>query len=86
MFFMNCLIQKIHLQNAFELSGLPRQARFCPCLDFGFQYALIRNKWSKKIRGRILDLASLKFAMAALFIIMRCLLHDVLCDMFLYLS
>ena len=26
-----------------------RQARFGPCLDFGFQYALKRNKPSKKI-------------------------------------
>ena len=29
-------------------SGLPWQVRFVPCLDFGFQYALIRNNWSKK--------------------------------------
>ena len=38
-------------------SGPPRQgrqARFGPCLDFGFQYALIRNNWSKKIWGRIM--------------------------------
>ena len=28
-------------------SGPPRQARFGPCLDFGFQYALIRNNQSK---------------------------------------
>ena len=31
-----------------------------------FQYALIRNNQSKKICGRILDLAWLKFAVAAL--------------------
>ena len=36
------------------------------CLDFGFQYTLIRNNRSKKIWGRILDLAQLKFAVAAL--------------------
>ena len=42
------------------------QARFGPCLDFGYQYALIRNNQSKKICGRILDLAWLKFTMAAL--------------------
>ena len=28
-------------------SGPTRQARFGPCLHFGFQYALIRNNWSK---------------------------------------
>ena len=43
-----------------------RQARFGPCLDFGFQYPLIRNNRSKKIWGRILDLAWLKVAVAAL--------------------
>ena len=50
-------------------TGPPRQARlarFGPCPDFGFQYVLIRNKRSKKILGRILDLAWLKFAVAAL--------------------
>ena len=37
-----------------HVSGLPwqarqwRKARFGPCLDFGFQNALIRNNWSKK--------------------------------------
>ena len=34
----------------FSSSGQPRQgrqARFIPCLDFGFQYALIRNNRSK---------------------------------------
>ena len=36
-----------------------------PCLDFGFQYSLIRNNWSK-ICGRILGLVWLKFAVAAL--------------------
>ena len=36
-----------------------------PCLDFGFQYALIRNNWSKKL-GRILGLAWLKFDVASL--------------------
>ena len=33
------------------IAGLPRQARqarFGPCLDFGFQYTLIRNNRSKK--------------------------------------
>ena len=43
-----------------------RQARFSPWLDFGFQYALIRNNWPKTFLGTILDLAWLKFAMAAL--------------------
>ena len=40
-----------------HIAGPPRQgrqARFGPCLDFEFQYALIRNK---KFWGRILDLA-----------------------------
>ena len=27
----------------------PRPPRPGPCLDFGFQYALIRNNWSKKV-------------------------------------
>ena len=27
----------------------PRQPRFDPCLDFGFQPTLMRNNWSKKI-------------------------------------
>ena len=34
-----------------DRSGPPRQgrqARFSPCLDFGFQYTLIRNNWFKK--------------------------------------
>ena len=30
-----------------------------PCLDFGFQYALIRNNRSKKNWGRILGLAQI---------------------------
>ena len=46
--------------------GPPRQARFGPCLDSGFQYTLIRSNRSKKIRGRMLDLAWLKFAVEAL--------------------
>ena len=54
------------------LSGPPRQtrqARFGPCLDFGFQYARSYKKQPvKKILGRILALALLKFAVAALFI------------------
>ena len=29
-------------------AGPPRQARFGPCLDFGFQFDLIRNTQSKK--------------------------------------
>ena len=29
-----------------NIAGPPWQARFGPCLDFGFQYALIRNNWS----------------------------------------
>ena len=38
-----------------------------PCLDFGFQYALIRKKQPvKTIWGRILGLAWLKFAVAPL--------------------
>ena len=31
------------------ITGPPRQARFGPCLDFGFQYALIRNNRSKNL-------------------------------------
>ena len=41
---MNSLVLSLYL------SGPPRQgrqAKFGPCLDFGFQYALIRNNWSK---------------------------------------
>ena len=36
-----------------NISGPPwqarqgRQARFDPCLDFGFHYTIIRNNWSK---------------------------------------
>ena len=57
------------------VSGPPRLARAPspgpgPCLDFGFQYALIRNKRSKKNWGRILGLSWLKFAVASLCIIM----------------
>ena len=51
------------------LPGAPRLARPPrpgPCLDFGFQYARIRNNRSKKIWGRILGLACLKFAVASL--------------------
>ena len=53
------------------IAGLPRQgrqARLGPCLDFGFQYALRRNNWSKNFEvTRILDLAWLKSALAALY-------------------
>ena len=46
---------------------LARPLRPGPCLDFGFQYALIRNNRSKKFGVlRILGLAWLKFAMAPL--------------------
>ena len=45
----------------------PRQPMTAPCLYFRFQYALIRNNPVKKIWGRILDLAWLKFALAALY-------------------
>ena len=53
-------------------SGPPRLARPPrprPCLDFGFQYAHIRNNRSKKISGRILGLAWLKFAVASLIMV-----------------
>ena len=53
---MNGYIFKIELQfwaewAVINIAGPPwqgRQARFGPSLDFGFQYALIRNNWSKK--------------------------------------
>ena len=54
-------------------SGPPRQARpprLGPCLHFGFQYDLIKNSRSKQFGvQRILDLAWLKFAVAALIFI-----------------
>ena len=46
---------------------LARPPRPGPCLDFGFQYALIRNN---QIGGRILGLVWLKFAVASLGYIM----------------
>ena len=52
-----------------NIAGPPqqaRQSRFGPCIDFVFQYALIRNNWSKKIWGKIFDLAWLKNGVAAL--------------------
>ena len=53
------------------LSGPPRLARPPrpgPCLDFGFQYTLIRNNRSKKFGDRILGIAWLKFDVTPLFI------------------
>ena len=50
-------------------AGTPRLARPPrpgPCLDFGFQYAFIRNNRSKNFLGRLLGLAWLKFAVASL--------------------
>ena len=52
-----------------SVTGTPRLARPPrpgPCLDFGFQYTLIRNNWLKKNGGRILGLAWHKFAAATL--------------------
>ena len=43
-----------------------RQTSFGTCLDFRFQYAPYKKQHVKKICGRILDLAWLKFTMAAL--------------------
>ena len=57
-------------------AGLPRLARpprSGPCLEFGFQYALIRNNGSKKfwVEYWTMDLAWLKFAVAALLIVLE---------------
>ena len=43
-----------------------RQARFGPCLDFGFLIRSFEKQPVKKFWGEILDLACLKFAVAAL--------------------
>ena len=70
--YKKCATEKTTNEATFEilnLSGAPRMARPPrpgPCLDFGFQYSLIRNNLSKKFGGRILGLARLKFAMAPL--------------------
>ena len=45
---------------------LLRPLRPGSCLNFGFQYALMRNNRSKKIWGRIFGLVWLKLAVAAL--------------------
>ena len=53
------------------LSGAPRLSRHPrpgPCVDFGFQYTLIRNNRSKKFGDRILGIAWLKFDVTPLFI------------------
>ena len=39
--------EKLVNQKLCNTAGQPRQRRFGPCLDFGFQYALIRNNRSK---------------------------------------
>ena len=40
------LVLENHGSGAPQLARLPRPG---PCLDFGFQYDLIRNHWSKKL-------------------------------------
>ena len=63
------VIHVITIWDAIALAGAPwlaRPPRPGPCLDFGFQYTIIRNNWPKEICGRILGLAWLKFVVAPL--------------------
>ena len=47
-------------------SRMARPSRPGPCLDFGFQYCLIRNNWSRKIGVEYWALPGSKFAVASL--------------------
>ena len=44
---------KTHKNSTHRAPMAGKAGKFGPCLDFGFQYALIRNNWSKNAKKHV---------------------------------